>query len=446
MNLIQTLEAGQWAEFEVTTPLFCPYHNRWGEPAYRFSGSFEHRPLGIHGSSTSGSPLIEDALGRLVGVADVASAEPQRLSFAFDGRRLRVENEMPGSTSLFVASEPAEGGRHWRDYNAALARVIFSNDASLAPPFWEAPEYCTWVEQKWEAAQLGGGVTPHEVLNDDFVDRYLEAVDRLGLPPGKLTIDHGWQDGDETYGDWDAHPQRFADLQKTAERIKAAGFVPGIWLAPIWLHPASRAASAYPESVGGPIVPSNADSPNRGGWNYWLPTEALASQMQQVLGRLYGQGFRKFKFDMIYGPMHEMIELHRVIYEAAKSVAPDAEIETHHPNPYFARYTDVVRTNDVLCHDRQAWRELTREHFEVCDRSAFGKVINLDHIGGNDPAVRPEDFLEHLSFYQQATGYPVVSLLPSHIGGQAVEAVRQLMVEREARPRARSRFISQPEP
>ena len=144
---------------------------------------------------------------------------------------------------------------------------------------------------------------------------------------------------------------------------------------------------------------------------------------------------------MIYAAMDCMIALHRLIYRVAKSVAPDAEIETHHPNPFFARYTDTVRTNDVLCHDRQAWRQLTRDHFEICEKSAFGTIINLDHIGGNDPAVAEEDYLEHPQFYAQGVGYPVVSLLPDHFGDRTTEAVSQLMTERARRPRARSRFF-----
>jgi hypothetical protein len=33
--------------------------------------------------------------------------------------------------------------------------------------------------------------TPAGVLTEDFVLRYLDRLDALGFPPGKLTIDHG---------------------------------------------------------------------------------------------------------------------------------------------------------------------------------------------------------------------------------------------------------------
>ena len=295
------LAGGDGLDISLRPPLLCPYHNRWGESAYRFGGPFDHCPLSIHVSSTSGSPLVEDAAGRLVGLLDPGSSatgvgktsgeaepadsgDPRGVRFTFDGERFSVINGGPAAVELLVGDDPAEAGGYWRQYNRILAERW--GEPPAGPDFWQQPEYCTWVEQKHAAGREGGRVTPHQVLDDEFVRRHVDRVLAAGLPPGKLTIDHGWQHGDATYGDWDPHPQRFADLGRTVEFIRSAGFIPGIWLAPIWLHPASRVPRRHPGSLGPAIVASNADSPHAGDWRNWQPTRAMADQMSIVLGRL----------------------------------------------------------------------------------------------------------------------------------------------------------------
>lgn len=436
---VVTLQAGERLTSARSGPLYCPYHNRWGEVAYRLEGHFEHRPLTIHASSTSGSPVIEDSWGRFVGVLGFSSDQPEAVRFIAERDRLSVVNDGTEPIDLWVSDESAASGQHWRHYNRALAKRLPS--PTPGPEFWEQPEYCTWVEQKWCTMTTGRPGGPKMALSDEFIDQYIDRIAQMNLPTGKLTIDAGWQNDSSSYGDWLPNPDRFPDLGRTAERIADAGFVPGLWLAPVWIHPDSEAAGLWPHAVGEKIAPSNEDAPNAGGWNYWEPIEEMSERLTAVFARLYGQGFRKFKLDMSYARMDLMIRLHERIYKAIKSVAPDAEVETHQPNPFFAVHTDVVRTNDVLCHDRQDWRRLTTDHFEVSERSAFGKVINLDHIGGNDPSVSEADFLDHLAMYQQAVGYPVVSLLPDRVGDAAIEATRELMWSRVHEPNAVSRFF-----
>jgi len=439
---VQALAAGDSIEVGLQGPLLCPYFNRWGESVYRQAQAFEHRPLRVPASSTSGSPVIQDAAGRFVGLLGFDWNQADDIVFRYDGNgRLTLRNDGDRPAEIFIADTPDEPDAHWRRYNALLAQRLPAR--SDEPAFWADPEYCTWVEQKLEAKRRRPGVTPHHVISADFIDRYLDDIARLDLPPGKLTIDHGWQHGDETYGDWDAHPDRFDDLGRAADRIRHAGFTPGIWLAPIWLHPRSRVAQADPSLLGEPIAPANADSPINDHWHYWQPGQAMAERMRELFGGLYRMGFRKFKLDMLYARKDLMTELQSIVYRSIKAVAPDAEVETHHPDPFFAVHTDTVRTNDVLCNDKQQWRELTRDHFSICERSAFDRIINLDHIGGNDPAVTEDDFLEHLGLYRDAVGYPVVSLLPHHVGDRATEATRALLNDYRQRGRARSAFVAE---
>lgn len=403
----------------VQAPLFCPYHNVWGKNVYELSRPFAHNPFTIPASSTSGSPVIQDAEGRFFGFMNDQSFNGAE--FRYDGAG-QLTICVPEGQSLWM-DESAEPNS-WRAYNRAVLSSL--PPASRIRDFWCDVEYCTWVEQK--ALALITGCHPHHVLNHDFVRGYIQKIEELELPKGKLTLDHGWQNGDETYGDWDVHPERFPDLRRTVDMIRESGFTPGLWMAPIWLHPASAAARTHPDWLGPKIHPATPDSPVAGDWNYFNPVSAVQDHLQDLFARFHAMGFMKFKFDMSYADKQFMKSLHRMIYRAVKNVSEDIEVEIHQPDIFFTTCCDAVRTNDILCNnDYPHWRALTQAHIEVCNKSAPGRVINLDHIGGNDPSVSAETYTEHLDIYRTATGHPVVSLLPSRFGAATVDGLRNYL-------------------
>jgi hypothetical protein len=413
---------GRYA-FAVKGPLFCPYHNVWGQNVYRLASPFRHNPFTIPASSTSGSPVILDAEGRFYGFMNDDAVDGAE--FIYDGSGT-LTIVVPEGQQLRVDESGSPDS--WRQYNRAVLDAL--PPTSEIRDFWCDIEYCTWVEQK--AVALKKGCTPHDVLNHDFLADYIRAIEDLGLPKGKLTIDHGWQHGDETYGDWEVHPERFPDFQRTADMIRENGFTPGLWMAPVWLHPASAAARHHPEWIGPGICPASPDSPLDGIWNYFEPLPDIQEHFESLFARFYAMGFLKFKFDMIYAEKQLMKQLHRLIYRAVKNVSKEIEVEIHQPDIFFTTCCDAVRTNDVLCNTTYPWwRELTQAHMEVCEKSAAGRVINLDHIGGNDPSISAETYLKHLSLYQNAVGHPVVSMLPSRLGPQAVDGLRQYLIQYE---------------
>jgi hypothetical protein len=402
--------------FTVRPPLLCPYHNLWGRDVYRLHGAFRHNPFTIPASSTSGSPLVIDADGKCFGFMDGEAV--QGAEFAYDGRET-LTISVPEGQRLWADESGQPDG--WRRYNRAVSSAL--PPASRIRDAWCDIEYCTWVEQK--AVGLETGRHPFEVLTHDFLAGYIRRVNALGLPKGKLTVDHGWQDGDTTYGDWDAHPERFGDFQRTVDLIRDNGFTPGLWMAPIWLHPQSRAAARHPEWIGPPVVAATPDSPVAGDWNYFQPADGITEHLREIFARYHSMGFMKFKFDMIYANKQCMRALHRLIYRAVKNVSDEIEVEIHQPDIFFTTCCDAVRTNDVLCNDACPWwRELTKAHMDICEKSAAGRVINLDHIGGNDPSITEETFLEHLNLFRGAVGHPVVSMLPERLGKRAVEGLQ----------------------
>jgi hypothetical protein len=305
------------------------------------------------------------------------------------------------------------------------------------PAHWDMLEYCTWVEQK----RIMGTGTPHEVLNDAFIDDYMQRVYDMDLPTGKFTIDHGWTPGHHTYGDWDVDTARFPEFEKTLRRIADNGFVPALWFAPVWLHQLSRLVAAHPGVLGPSTATSTPDSPVRDdAWHYWVPCQQTFDLIKPVFKRFIDMGVRKFKWDMIYADKSFMKQLHILFYTAIKQIDPDVEVEIHQPDIFFAQYGDAIRTNDVLCNDKMAWRDLTLAHFKVCNCSSPGKVINLDHIAGNDPSVSPAWFLEHLNMYKGVNGYPVVSLLPDSIADECVQEMRSYLKGYAANPTPVSTF------
>lgn len=97
---------------------------------------------------------------------------------------------------------------------------------------------------------------------------------RANLAIDVLQLDDGWQ---KRYGDWTADPVKFPDgMAATAQQIAAAGFRPGIWVAPVRSHVAGK--------------------------DVWLdPTDPkVESFIRQSLAALVTDGYRYFKLDFNY--------------------------------------------------------------------------------------------------------------------------------------------------
>jgi hypothetical protein len=138
-------------------------------------------------------------------------------------------------------------------------------------------------------------------------------------------------------------------------------------------------------------------------------------------------GFRKFKLDFYYGPRLQMAAIMRCAYEAIKSIDPTVEVEGHHPDLFYSRWTDSVRVNDVKINNGWDWQGLTLAHLRICELCASDKIINLDHAGGNDTTVSEFDYVRHLKLfdlYDNLSRYPVVSFLPDRYSEKAVEALK----------------------
>lgn len=395
-----------------------PFLNAWGENIYLQSGAFDLDPVTITATSTSGSPvLLADNL--FVGFLD----------FLPGGRMTADETTItvtpPPGGRMFVRDDQ-DPEISWDEYNAEVlgglpGRGLPGRDDG---EFFDAVEYCTWVEQKAQAVAQGSGDV-RRILDDGFVADYLDRLAAMGLPPGKVTLDSGWviQNGPGSGGDWAPDTERFPDLARTAAAIRDAGHVPGLWFSASRANTTSRFYREDPSHFSIERDKATEAGPGKESERYALPDERYLEHYRTVFSRYCGMGFRKFKLDMHYATKSLMRDQLRLIHLAIKESDPGAEVEHHIPDIFVARYADVVRTNDVLIQPGRDWRGLTAAHFRICSRSAPDKVLNLDHVGGNDPAVAPADVVEHWRMFTDAPGHPVISLLPDRFGSVVVDEI-----------------------
>lgn len=145
------------------------------------------------------------------------------------------------------------------------------------------------------------------------------------------------------------------------------------------------------------------------------PDPILKEYYTKIFSYYIDMGFCKFKLDMSYGNKREMIELLKMMYTIIKSLNSTVEVEAHIPDIFASRYCDTVRLNDVMFDENDAWRAVTMEHYKVCRYSSSDKILNLDHLGTNEPLPAAELYLEHTKILLDLPGgYPCVSLLPDH--------------------------------
>lgn len=391
-------------EFKVLPPLYLPYYNRWGANAYYTYNAFEHDPFTMRASSTSGSPVV------VAGDFFVGFLTDNGGSYSYDGcGRLTVR--CPAGQSIWVAdhTNPYE---QWRLYNE---KILEDFDVYTPETFWSKLEYCTWVDQKNAAVRMGISDC-QKPLSQKYVYEYMERVEKLGLPKGKLTIDDGWDlrypVKEKVYGNWQINTEKFPNMRQLVKDMSSAGFVPGLWFAPFTFTPNCELAKKHPELIG-ENWNQEAENYDSQSLMFIKPSPLLESYYDEIFGYYIDLGFKKFKLDMSYGNKREMKELLKMIYGSIKKFDKTVEVEAHIPDIFVSRYCDTVRINDVSFDENEVWRSVTMEHYKVCCYSSHNRILNLDHIGTNTPDPKVSDYLAHARLLLGLEGgYHCVSLLP----------------------------------
>lgn len=130
------------------------------------------------------------------------------------------------------------------------------------------------------------------------LDENLRALKDRPLPIDVFQLDNGWMD---LLGDYNANPRFPEGMRAVADKIRAAGLMPGIWSCPTMIRGQSQAARKYPDLIartrdGRPL-----------GFNY-IEGDAYAidptapnyrTYMKEVYSKLLSWGFTYHKTDFL---------------------------------------------------------------------------------------------------------------------------------------------------
>ncbi|HEV2235683.1 MAG TPA: alpha-galactosidase [Ktedonobacterales bacterium] len=248
----------------------------WHHPA----GDAPREPLGapadvvsegmaLLGSSHSPAALLLGYLGanRHFGQIYINRANGSVAAAALlDGYSLRPGQTVELDPLIVMPGEPNELLRLYAD---ALARGIGARRSAAPPTGWSSWYYFyTAVSEADVLANL----------------RMLRTA-RSTLPLGVLQIDDGYQ---KVVGDWTQANEKFpGGMKALAERIRDAGFRPGLWLAPFTAATGSRLAREHPDW----LVRDATGRPADAGTNWQTTLHGLDvthPEAREWLRRLFG--------------------------------------------------------------------------------------------------------------------------------------------------------------
>ncbi len=195
-------------------------------------------------------------------------------------------------TYLDVDQDDPLGG-----YLEAVAREHGLHLAPSAPPPFAIPSgWCSWYYYSTE--QYTSLLTASDVRANLASMAALRSV----LPLQVCQIDDGYE---AQVGDWLSFSPSFSEgVQPLAAEIRAAGFTPGLWLAPFIVHPRSRLAQEHPDW----LLRGRLNRPVNAGYLWGsFPTaldlthpEALEYVRQVIHTAAHDWGYSYLKLDFLY--------------------------------------------------------------------------------------------------------------------------------------------------
>jgi hypothetical protein len=120
-----------------------------------------------------------------------------------------------------------------------------------------------------------------------------------------IVLDFGWE---QAWGEWNPNSRFPSEYLSIAQEIESAGFVPGIWVAPLQAHIFSLLGRHQQDM----LLKSPAGSPITVDQHALL--DFTLSEVQDILGKWFTgmreAGFRLFKLDYIYKSYLDAVELY----------------------------------------------------------------------------------------------------------------------------------------
>jgi hypothetical protein len=230
------------------------------------------------------------------------------LAVLLDAVRVEPGTSRVLENAVLSFGDPQDELRHWA---VKCAEVL--GPARLCPPL---VGYCSWY-------QKGQGVQPADIR------RALRSFASYEAPSGGRTIqiDDGFQ---VCPGDWSGRGEWKMELAALPGEISAAGFIPGLWVAPTAIHASHPIVREHPEwlqrDVRGDFCVRFHNWRSFNGWTnaetYFLePDHPGARQfMREELQRLRAAGWRYFKLDFAYTVSSDRVKYdpHKTTYESLR--------------------------------------------------------------------------------------------------------------------------------
>ena len=317
------------------------------------------------------------------------------LSTDFEGHT-KVDGvfELP-SIRVFFGSDDVDVVRRWADYHfdTGLCR---RPDRSNVPRWWRGPIVCGWNEQD---ALTPEGVAQKDTATEEVYMKIADMINEYGVRPTTLIIDDKWQ---RTYGDCLPDPAKWRDMRAFTDEMHRRGIHTLLWFK-MW-GGEGLPADEVMDGAGMPYKTVTLDYAP-----YADPTnEKYRAHLREILhtllssdpGCMNADGFKlDYSLMMPYGKRAKSAsgkygaelthELHKLIYETAKQIKPDALINASPAHPYYAEYCDMARLHDYGWGRRNESEEMARRA-EIFRATMPGVLIDCDsaNYGEREDAMR----------------------------------------------------------
>ena len=306
-------------------------------------------------------------------------------------RKARVTGVMMRQPDIAVDGEPEKviilRGNDWRkllkEYAECAAREM---GVSRSTPQKNITGYCSWY-------YYYAGVTQDDLLeNIEAVSKRRNEryhVDVIQIDDGYQTFQGDWLDRDASWPE---------PLETVAEKINAAGAVPGIWLMPFLASTASRIFREHPELF---VKNKNGEVLVFSGWspapdNHWACLDATLPETREHISAfmktMRAKGFRYFKMDglgfaLVDGVFHDpdatSVSAFRLGLKTIREAVPDAILLGCCP-PFMAclGYVDMCR---VSCDTSRMWFGGHPKYVlpQNCDGAGVGIKNSLHGVEAN---------------------------------------------------------------
>ena len=257
------------------------------------------------------------------------------------------------------------------------------------------------VYQKWVQRQNSDSVSSHAYLppissyafytattNPYYSITAQGVADRLNYalannyPFDVFQLDYGWFD---KMGDYNLNSQ-FTNFLGTGlnvvQWIKARGLTYGrtIHVGCYFTPSAEDASSVF---INNPSWFSGAN-----GWQHYFNPSAsgVVAYIQSICSKIIGYGFDYARYDFVYGPLSQMMQISKLFHDGLKALNSNFVIESH--GSINIAFQDICRTQDTFgyaadAYNNNDWREQHARRYRMVAMTAPGKVVDTDGFGGN---------------------------------------------------------------